>query len=433
MKLRNLLAASVATFAIAGTASANDLVLTAAPGGAAATVYASEQTASVDGLDYDFHLRPTGGATYLDTNQIITVTLTGATFDGGTGFAISGQGTCAGNFSITTGGGAGDSTVSIVADTLSGCTADAANSILIETELDIANGTAVSVSATVVTEAGSTPVGGSDAGQPLALASWAPAFSVAATDGANPVAQLPGFTAFAADDIIGTYTIANSANTTVSAADGTTGIDLTAVADTSSVTITGDHTGLANMNGSAPVAGVVTLALGDLTNAATANTNIQANEDGANAIIGGDYTVVVTLDLPAGYTDQTASATMSIDRAGTDFTFPYTLDGTTAAAIAGTTIRYRISNNGGTATGPVTLQMRSWDSAPTNTGLVTLAASIAAGADLVFTPAEVEALVGAYGVGDFVVNVEASAANNALTANYAMINSSGTTNYAVLQ
>jgi hypothetical protein len=431
MKLREILTAGVATLALTGAASANDLTAVAANSDATAipVLFASELTGDVDGMGFQVLLAPTSGATYLDTNQIITLTFTGATIDG-TSFAIDNDGsanTCAGNYSVSSGGGAGDSSVTIVADTLSGCDGSANDSIVIDVDLDIANGTAASMSATVVTEGGGTAVGGG-ASDALSLATWGAAFDLDITaDATPPIAQLSDFTSFDSG-VMGNITLAETTGTQVRL-DGTTAVTVATDVDDIDVTVTGDMAGIATIEGAAPASGVSTFALG----AGAANEDIDVVADGTNAITGGDYTVSATLDLggDAAFTTPTAqTATFTIDRAGSDLVFPYTLDGTTIAAFPGTVVSYRISNSSATATGPAMLQLRSWDNATgVTTTPVELAASIPANGDLVFTPADVEALVGAYGVGDFVVNVEAAAAN--LEASYTQVSNGGVTNFEI--
>ena len=430
MKFRSTLAAGVAVAALTGVAHANVLAF---PGASEARTYASELTGAVDGATYNLLLNPSSG-TYLDTNQVITITFNGATIDG-TSFKIKGIGTCKGNFAVSSGGGAGDDNVVVIADTLSGCDTKAANAIDIDVNLDIANGSTATVTASVVTEAGSSPVGGGTS-KALELADWAAAFEFsAAADKNTPVATLPNFTSFAAaatKDVAGTITAKDTAGKQY-ALNGTTEIDIAALDPTITYTVTGNFDGIDNVNGTKSKNGKVEVTTGP-NKASPANIELEFEVDGKVAITGGSYTVDATLNLGKGYTAPTANTTVTIDREGTDFVFTYTLDNTTVQAFPGTIVRYRITNNTDTKTGPVSLQLRSWDTTPTTSGVVTLDANgIPARGDLVFTPEQVQNLVGAYGVGDFIVTVEGDGDNSNLIGSYTQISNGGVTNFAVTE
>lgn len=433
MKLRELLTAGVATVALTGIASANDVTIasfeddgdanTVTTFPAAGIAIASEQTGAFAGATTVVDVEPAAGGTYPDTNLLVVYTLTGATF--ATVPALAGNNCTLAASSISSGGGVGSSTVTFLiqgAADCTGATGGALNETLrITADLAVANGSAVSVEANVTTELG-TSVGGGAGTDNLLV--WSPAFSIAATDDGIE-AQLPSFTALTAGGDAGDVTLAETAGTQyLLDLSGDTDFAATAANDSVTYEISGDFTGIDDINGTAPVGGTVTI-----TNAgpAAGATNFIFNEEGTIAILGGAYTVNTTLTLGNGFSDVTDSDTFNIGREGTNILFVDTLDNTLTTQFSSTN-RYRIANRGDTATGAVSIQLVSWDNMPTATGVQSLTGSIPANGDYVFGPAEVEAIFGAYGVGDFIVTVESAAAN--LESSYTQISNGGVTNFA---
>lgn len=151
--------------------------------------------------------------------------------------------------------------------------------------------------------------------------------------------------------------------------------------------------------------------------AGAANT-VNVDEDGATAIQASDYTATVTVtpdDSSNLETAQTASgALQSINRNGTNITFPWTQSATQGAA-SGTISVFRIGNlSGTTASGEVFVEVKnSSEAGYMNPGIQSVAASIAPGGEFVINSATLESTLGNYGRGDIEFTVEANA--NTLT------------------
>lgn len=428
MKLRELLTGSVAVVALAGVASAQNDVTATVGGTAAPVAMASELSGDVSGVAVTLDVEPQSTAhDYPSGNLEVIVTLTGGTFAAAlTAGSFGTTGCTASAAAIADGGGKGDSSVTLLFSDIDDCSTGTGN-LDVDFTMDSDNNDDVSVSVAVQTELGSARGGGTGSED---LIEWESAFDFSLdAAGTAPEATLASDFEALTSSTIGSVTLDDEAGTQYDT-DGFTAITVGGATPTVTLEIEGDFTGIEDVDFAGdteePASGAVEL---EAVIGGAGTFNIDFNPftgTNATAIAGGTFDAEATVS-GTGYTSGSDTAELEIDREGTDILFSFTLDDTTMSSFEGAFASYRISNTSSAAMGAVSIQLKSWDNTPTETGMVELAASIPANGDLVFTPADVEALVGAYGIGDFVVNVEGAEAN--LEADYAIVNADGTTNY----
>jgi hypothetical protein len=139
--------------------------------------------------------------------------------------------------------------------------------------------------------------------------------------------------------------------------------------------------------------------------------DVQVDPDLATAIARSDYdlTVTVTPDALSNLVSGTTKtdALQSIDRNGTQVTFPWTQTETQGAASGASSV-FRIGNLDNTDTGAVFVEVKNASEAGfVNPGITQLAPSIDANGEFVVNSAGIEAAVGNYGRGDVEFTVEA--------------------------
>lgn len=432
MKSIKELAAKASLAALAATmmvGNADALKLDAAPGtvGAAAIdgktglkVASELDYSKVAAADAVVNMEPSTGL-LPSGNLFFDIAVTNATFDAALNGASAVKG-CGGGTSanIVTGGAKGDSTVRFAVSGFDGCK-DTAE--LIATLPIKASGKGdVTGSYTVLLTDG-TAIDGGALNVPLVAVT--PAFSVDIAAGtkltADVAATKGAYTDFTPTGIsnLGTVQIkVASVNTKL-------GTQAAAISDVEGVTVAvaGDYTGLDPVawNAGADLAGdKFTVKSGTATYSSTTATDI---DDLAAAIpvsvtpttkagiVAGSYAATVTLDLGASFIDPAASAGTlgTVVRNGSSEVLPWTASATQAGATGSETF-VRVSNPTANAYGAITARVIS----STNSGTVgatgTLAASLAAGGELIVTSAQLEAALGNFGRGDLEISVEGTGA-----------------------
>lgn len=420
MKKQTLLGAiALTTVAVgaAGAANAQQYTVTAnATAGAtvkAAVTVATEATLSATTSKgvVGVAVVPSATAILPGGNSILTFQLQGGhTFGTAvTPGAIVANVGCAPTTSISTGGLAGDSSVSFLISGLGGCT----NAVPIHAALPVqlANQTsALNIATTFKTELGTSIDGG--AATLSKLVQFAPAFKVTTTaDAVTTAATLAsGFKSLTADVALGTVVVTVAANAK--------GID-----DVTKVAVAGDVTKADFKFVGNQTTKTVTLKY-DATNVPTTGLLAVANPVGnagvITAVAGGDpipastYTVATDLTLAAGYTVQPTygpSALQSITREGTTYLIPWAASGTLAVASGNATV-VRIANIGTATSGAVSAELlTSSTGVAASTTLVPLSAGITKGGELIVTGQTLQTAIGAdFGRGDVRLTVEAQPA-----------------------
>jgi hypothetical protein len=421
MKMRNILTCGVALAALTGVANAQNLDLQSG-----SVVYATENSGDAEN-SATFSASPSVGSPWPATPITLTLQIPNGAV---TGIQVtSAVGTVA---ACWTGAGAGLTTAVAIAAGAAEIDIEGGDACSVTTPFgfiasySLDNGDAGSVTMDVFNVNASTAIGSQ---QTEAFASWAARFSGVTVTGGSAEIDLPDFLTInggAGDASVATVTLVDGNTNAV----GTTGA---AIANDGTITLDvdvsgGDFSGLEDVNG-AVVTATSTSASFTLANGGA----ITFDPNDADPIAGGDYSVDVSTN---GFDNEvTGSGSFTVDREGTDLIFPYAFDQATTAAFAGTIIAYRISNNGSSASGPVTLTLNSWDNAPTDadgngsTTTCELVSDIAGGADHDFKPADLTACFGNFGTGDFTATVRLNA--NSITGQYAQVNSSGSTRHDV--
>lgn len=423
MKKQTLLGAvALTTIAVAGGAHAG--VLTAGTVGAATVkapvVVANDVTISGAALSGStgLVLTPSAGAILPTGNAILTVSLVGgATFGSqvGAGAVVANVG-CAPTTTVSSGGAAGEKTVTFLVSSLGGCTNTVPLHMVLPTKLDGTN-TAVNFEAGLKTELG-TPIDGgvvsTFAGHNKTnLIDFKNAISVEiAADTIPTYATLTSkFKALTADKNLGTVKVAVAAYAkgidnvaVVTDAADVTATKLTAKGDFSTIDIKAGATTFAEATAGSGTA-TATVAGGAATH------TIAAAEKGAAPVIkASTYTVAADLTA-AGYKASalTIAATpiQAITREGASYLLPWVASGALSTTSTSNTV-VRLSNIGAADTGPVSVELlTSSKGVPASTALVQVAPSILKGGEVILTSASLQTTLGAdFGRGDIRVTVE---------------------------
>ena len=424
MKKHTLLSAvALTTIAVAGGANAG--TLTAGTVGAATVkvpvVVANDVTISGAALSgtTGLVLTPSAGAILPTGNALLTVNLVGgATFGTAvTAGAVVTNGACAPTTTVSTGGAAGDKTVTFLVSALGGCTNAVPLHMLLPTKLDGTN-TAVNFEAGLKTELG-TPIDGGLASTYVSatktnLIDFKNAISVEiAADTVATYATLTSkFKALTADKTLGTVKVAVAAYAkgidnvaVVTDAADVTATKLTAKGDFSTIDILA---GATKFTEATKGSGTATVAA---PGGAVTHT-ISAAEIAATTPVIKASTYTIAADLTAtGYKAAalTIAATpiQSITREGASYLLPWVASGALSTTSTSNTV-VRLSNIGAGDTGPVSVELlTSSAGVAASTALVPVAASIVKGGELVLTSASLQAALGAdFGRGDIRVTVE---------------------------
>jgi len=423
MKKQTLLGAvALTTIAVAGGANAG--TLTAGAVGAATVkapvVVANDVTISGAALSGStgLVLTPSTGAILPTGNALLTVNLVGgATFGTAvTAGAVVTNGACAPTTTVSTGGAAGDKTVTFLVSALGGCTNAVPLHVVLPTKLDGTNA-AVDFEAGLKTELG-TPIDGGlastfNAGTKTSLISFKNAISVdIAADTVPTYATLTSkFKSLTADKALGTVTVAVAGYakgindvTIVTAPADVTATKLTAKGDFSTIDIKSGAATFAEATAGSGTA-TATVAGGAAVHAITA-----AEKGAAPIIKASTYTVAADLTA-AGYKASalTIAATpiQAITREGASYLLPWVASGALSTTSTSNTV-VRLSNIGAADTGPVSIELlTSSKGVPASTALVQVAPSIVKGGEVILTSASLQTTLGAdFGRGDIRVTVE---------------------------
>lgn len=423
MKKQTLLSAvALTTIVVAGGANAG--VLTAGNVGAA-TVKAPVVLAN----DFDIKgaalsgttglvLTPSAGAILPTGNALLTVNLVGgATFGTAvTAGAVVANAGCAPTTTVSTGGAAGDKSVTFLVSALGGCTNAVPLHMLLPTKLDGTNA-AVNFEAGLKTELG-TPIDGGLASTYVSasktnLIDFKNAISVEiAADTVATYATLASkFKGLTADKTLGTVKVAVAPYakgiddvSKVTAPVDVTATKLTAKGDFSTVDILAGATKFAEATKGSGTA-TVTAPGGAVTHTISA-----AELAAAPVIKASTYTIAADLTA-AGYKAAalTVAATpiQSITREGASYLLPWVASGALSTTSTSNTV-VRLSNIGSGDTGPVSIELLTSSKGVTaSTALVPIAASIVKGGELVLTSSSLQNALGAdFGRGDIRVTVE---------------------------
>lgn len=369
---------------------------------------------------------PTAGL-FPTGNVLIHVNVTGGVFDGALdGSEVTGTGTSV----ISQGGQNGANSVVFLVSGSEACNAPDICTIDLPLVLDGSN---VSFSVGLQTDAGA-PVDNSSATNRVSaqVVRVAPAFSIAvAADTVATIADLNAatgpFTDFTgpSDRILGTYSVggnsvligANSrpVNRNLDGDD----VDATDVASVD-LTLTGTMAAFETLPGDVLFGGASADDISAASSTATYDaigdfdsgpTSIEVIPDLVTAIARSAYNLAITV-VPAPGSPLTAGtsgagALQSIERNGTQITFPWTQSATQGAG-SGTTSVFRFGNTEATAAGAVFVEVKN-TSEPlySNPGLVQIAPSIPANGELVRNSTQLEAALGNYGRGDLEFTIEA--------------------------
>ncbi len=377
---------------------------------------------------------PTAGL-FPTGNVLVYVNVTGGVFDGALdGSELVGTGTSV----ISQGGQNGANSVAFLVSGADNC--NIADVCAIDLPL-ILDGSNVSFSVGLQTDAGA-PVDNSCAGGcslgntanrvSAQVVRVAPAFSIAvAADTVATIADLNAgtgpFTDFTgpSDGILGTYTVGGNSvligpnlrpvNRDLAGND-------VGVADVASVdlTLTGTMAAFETLPGDVLFGGASADDISAASSTATYDAigdfdggpaSIEVIPDLVTAIARSAYNLAITV-VPAPASPLTAGtsgsgALQSIERNGTQITFPWTQSATQGAG-SGTTSVFRFGNTEAAAAGAVFVEVKN-TSEPlySNPGLVQIAPSIPANGELVRNSTQLEAALGNYGRGDLEFTIEA--------------------------
>lgn len=370
-------------------------------------------------------------------NVVVTATISGATFDSAVSGAALDFKNCKGGTatsSLSSGGAEGGTTVAWVVSNLNACGSKEQALVSLPIDLDL-GGAGVSLSVGIVTESGSTPVDGGPASVSNFLVS-APAYSAEIKAGttltANVTEATGAYKKFVGPAVTGSLgTVQLKADTAVAINLGTAVVNA-AVADYDKVAIvaTGDFSAfletaptdnitLGTTAATAKTATTATFSAvegGAFGSAFTGAAALEVATDGDTAIPASAYSVTVTPTLEAGLTGLTAAPTTkavgSIARNGTSVRLPWVVSGTQAGVSGTGAVNYiRVTNRTATGFGPITATVLASNQSASLGKSATLAASLAAGGELVVDSETLETLLGAnYGRGDIEVTVEGAGA-----------------------
>jgi hypothetical protein len=451
-----LSAAAVSVMALAGTASAHDLVfrpgpvvgaIDAAEVGATGYRLAEEAISTASGaFALDINLSPT--STFPSGNNIISIDLNGGTF----ATALSSANVSAPGCTVvlSSGGAAGSTNANFLVSSSGGSCSSA------QLDIPVTPGAASDVwlRSTLRTEAGSpidpdtaqTQPAGNPFGalaqnqEALQLVDRVNAFAVvidgaigagALTDTFATLTQSPVYTEFFVgtnghDGVIETDdegqlgTIRITVDTTARrdlALNFVTAADVT----DADVVVTGNFTAFNGASGAVDL-GAVAATVNTAATTATINNQQAAltagavpftvNADGG-AIPSSAYSATVSYTLnPTFYASEgpVSGALETIGRDGTNVVFPW-MNSSSIQTVTGTSNVVRLGNISTAATGPVFVQVlnavNSGSSYTPATAPVQIAPSIAANGELVISTAALTAAVGEFGRGDLQISVEA--------------------------
>ncbi|MCA8903694.1 MAG: hypothetical protein H6881_00535 [Rhodobiaceae bacterium] len=375
---------------------------------------------------------PSAG-TFPTGNVVLFVTISGATFDGALdGSEVGGTSTSV----ISNGGASGASTVQFLISGANGCSVPNGDTTLDAGECSFSipvelTGADVSVSVGLETDAGADVDNTNDTTRvSRSLVNVEPAFAIAiSADTTDTIADLNAvggpFTAFtgASDSILGTFSVAPNM-VDYGSGDQAVNVDLSGTAvsgadvDTIDVLVSGtmdafeagdvtfDGNSADDIDAATDEAAYDAAGLFD-----SGDLDIVVVPDGTTAIARSDYDVSITVtpDALSPLTSGTSKSAsiQSIERNGTQITFPWTQSATQGAS-SGTTSVFRIGNLDNVDAGAVFVEVKNSSvGAFSNPGIVQLGTSIAAGGELVQNSAQIEAAVGNYGRGDLEFTIEA--------------------------
>jgi len=337
---------------------------------------------------------------------------------------------------ISSGGADGAATVNYVLSNLDSCVG-AADGFIVTLPFDLDGAVASVVTMSLVTESGDVPVDNVSL-VPLSLTRSASAFTAEI--------DTTGYTAVVADvgaglgpyrdyvngtpETIGDVEIAVDTNVVVDL-NGAGAVTFASAADVAgaTVTVTGDMSAYSGAGGvdlagvaeatiagsvatrvlSAPqLAAVISASAGGTLNASDEVVELRSN--GTSQIQASTYSATVAVDLVATLTDESVTASLlPVTRNGTSVTLPWTASNTQAAG-TGSSNFVRVSNPTAAAYGPIFATVLSG----TVSGLVgttaTISPSLAAGAEVLFTAAQLETALGNFGRADIQITVEGQGA-----------------------
>ncbi|GLK52671.1 hypothetical protein GCM10017621_21790 [Maricaulis virginensis] len=370
MKMTKLLVGAATAALLAGSASAYDLV--AANTGVASTSTSGFEVEAAVSLaaeldfaagahngDFEFYIDQQTAGTFTTDDVLLTVTLTNGTFDQAVTVANI-DAACASGASVSTGGAAGSSSVVFLVSGIDGCDGSAAGFLTgddfgFSLPIDLTGAGDLGISTNMVTDSGSTPVDGGTA--TLGFVSLDDAYDVnILASGTDSIADLdanPIYTSFdgaGGNGIIGTLEL--DCNTAIDIDLNGTAVDCNTDINAITATLSGDVSAFTAGVDVATVIGTNNVAedestadlSGLLASAGFGPTNIELNEDG-DVINPSDYTLSVSVDLVAGFIDESAfNGTLdSVVREGTTVVVPWFASAAIAAANNSTNV-FRISN-----------------------------------------------------------------------------------------
>ena len=339
-----------------------------------------------------FNLTPTTSFT-VGQSLLLTVDVAGAVFSTGTGFAVTGTGSCAVQSIASVTPIAANATSAQYLVNLTGTCATAADGISISAPIQATGAANVVIGAQLQQSFGGSLINVDGGRAAATFVTVAPAFSAVVSASSATVTALvtDGYRSLNFSPVAaGTVTVAVDAtvHTALDASATATSAQISATSLTATA-VTGSFTGYNLANGatsfttgtsSATVSTVrvSTAAVGPniiniVDNTSTATT-AGINADGI--IPASTFTLTAAVNLVDGLTDFTASGALApVTRDGTSFKAPWIALG---AASATSTIR--LANNGSTDTGPIQMTLTSTNGAPATTKTVTItAAQVAAG------------------------------------------------------
>jgi len=352
----------------------------------------------------------------------VTLTFTNAVFS--TPFTTANIfATCAAGASVSSGGGAGDNSVTLLVSGINNCDNSATNGVYdvagdfgFRPDIAITGAGSVSVSTNIVTDSGGTKVdGGVASNAPLTLIELVDAFSVEVVADPDAIADLdadPIYTAFEdatpADDTLGTINIV--CDTTADIDFANTAVDCQSAAQLAGadLTINGDFTGLSDFQ-----VGVTSMTVamdelsatldlqpqGDDNNTGSGALTVTATVDGApdlDPLQNSSYTGELAIDLGPAFIDEAPFpiALASIVREGTQVIVPWVASAEQLSTGADRSI-IRITNHSDVpARAFVEVQTSSLDTFPAAPGPFQLD-DIPPGGEIAFRSSDTTAIFGA--------------------------------------
>jgi hypothetical protein len=447
-KLLGSAIASVAMLAMVGTANAVDIDVTVSgvalldtTDDANPPLQFANEVASADGEGVLDNARDNGEAvvvfdvstgTFPSGNVIMQLQLNGATFLDdldGSDFDFTGCGGpgAAATANVSIGGAENGNTVTFLLSNLNDCENGDNPSITLPFDLNGPTQDA-SLIMTILTESGNVPVDNT-LNRSIPLVEMTSAFDVAINDSGDVIADVEAdegpyldFTTVGEEEL-GTVDV--EIDTSVYVTLGNTSPAVQAAnANVTDVTVTiaGNFAPFteanaaeidsfdATVNTAATSASVFYGAGGDtLTDILNSGgLSVTVTPDLVTPIQRSNYTASVLVDLAAGFSDFTTVGSLSpIDRNGTFALLPWTASATQAGG-TGSNNFVRVTNPTGQAYGPIfaTVLAASAAGQATVGDQVTLAASLGAGEEALFTASDLEGLLGNFGRADIEIAVE---------------------------